>query len=64
MFFKDTKPNRNKCVGDLTCLDVREAMAKATPSKKNTSSEQEINNLRAEVSALREELKKKSDVIR
>ena len=45
-------------------MDVREAMAKATPSKKNTSSEQEINNLRAEVSALREELKKKSDVIR
>ena len=43
---------------------IREAMSRVTPSKRHSGNEQELANLKEEVAALREELKKKSEVIR
>merc|ERR1719262_863440 len=39
-------------------------MSRVTPSKRNSGNEQEMASLKEEVSVLREELKKKSEVIR
>ena len=43
---------------------IREAMSRVTPSKRNSGNEQEVASLREQVAALREELMKKSEVIR
>ena len=43
---------------------IREAMSRVTPSKRNSGNEQEVASLREQNASLREELMKKSEVIR